>query len=416
MNVSKMQYDLIVVGSGPAGLAGAFFAAARGKKVLLLEKEKRFGGKLPISGGARCNVTNMLSADEQAGAFGKKSRFLLPALKNFPPEMTRDFFKTHGVPIEATDGFHCFPKSGKASDLVNVLLTLCQEQYVQCISGCKVRNLLVNDNMIYGVNCGEENFYAENVLLACGGKSYPKWCGSDSGYELAREVGHTVTPLFPAMTGLQCEEGWPSECAGISLQDTECAIDLAGEKMRCRGELLFTHNGISAFSVLDLAGRAAELLQFHSNIPLRINLFADMSKDEWQKRFAEWRQCKGKITAGKLLSEYLPKKLIQYIVPQSETPFARYPSDAAKQLLENLTALKLHAKDTENWHKAMVTRGGVALEEINMKTLESRLIPGLYFAGELLDVDGPCGGYNIQWALSSGALCGRQIKTQRTEK
>lgn len=409
MKNASEKYDLIVVGSGPAGLAGAFFSSIRGKKVLLLEKESRFGGKMPISGGARCNVTNILSAEEQAQAFGKKARMVLSALKNFPPQMTRDFFKSVGVPIEVTDGFHCFPRSGKASDLTDALLNGCREHFVECLNNMCVDELLFSDDKISGVRCGTKKFYSDNVLLACGGKSYPKWSGSDKGYTLAEQANHTITPLYPAMTGVQCVEEWPRECAGISFDDAECRIDIKGEKNVCRGELLFTHNGISAFAVLDLAGRVAQLLDEHETIPLKINLFASVSPEEWQSRFKLWRETRGKHSAGKILAEYLPKRLVAYLVPQSETPFARYPADAAKQLLENLTALKLHANATENWHKAMVTCGGVALSEVNMKTLESRLVSGLYFAGELLDIDGPCGGYNIQWALSSGALCGQKI-------
>lgn len=402
-------YDLAVIGSGPAGLAGAFFASARGKKVLLVEKEKRFGGKLPLSGGGRCNVTNVLSAEEQARAFGSSSRFLLPALRNFPPEKTRGFFNGLGVEIEVTDGFHCFPCSGKAQDLVNALLSGCQMQGVHCLSGTRAEELLFDGEQIRGIRCGGEEFCASSVLLACGGKSYPKWCGSEGGYLLARQAGHTVTPLYPAMTGLQCVESWPGECAGISLEDVTCAIDLPGEKMRCRGELLFTHQGISAFAVLDLAGRTAQLLEAHESVPLKLNLFAELSPEAWQERFRNWRQEKGKTPAGKLLCAFLPKRLVPHLVPEAETPWGRYPGGAARQLLKNLTALQLHARDTENWHKAMVTKGGVALDEVNMKTLESRLKKGLYFAGELLDLDGPCGGYNIQWALSSGALCGKSV-------
>ena len=186
-------------------------------------------------------------------------------------------------------------------------------------------------------------------------------------------------------------------------------IDLPGEKTVCRGELLFTHHGISAFAVLDLAGRVGELLEKAPEIPLKINLSASVTKEEWQKRFQIWRQSKGKSSAGKLMGEYLPKRLIPHLVPSPETPFARFPAEAAGKLLKNLTALTLHAKGVENWDKAMVTRGGVMLDGVNMKTMESRLLKGLYFAGELLDLDGPCGGYNIQWALSSGALCARSI-------
>ena len=403
------SYDLIVIGSGPAGLAGAAFASARGKRVLLLEKENRFGGKLPLSGGGRCNVTNVLSPDEMARAFGKKSRFLLPALRNLTPEGVRNYFKSHKCEIEVTDGFHCFPRSGKAMDLVNVFLKECEENGVEMLKSMRVEELLQEEGHIKGVRCGKQTFYAPAVLLACGGKSYPKWSGCEDGYTLARQTGHSVTPLFPAMTGVQCVEEWPGICTGISLADARCAIDLPGEKIFCRGELLFTHQGISAFAVLDLAGRVAELLQEHDVVPLRINLFANMNEKDWQSKFKEWRQKSGKSPVSKLLGEFLPKRLIPYIAPDSETPFARYSNEMSAKLLENLTALPLHARDTENWHKAMVTRGGVALDEVNMKTMESRLTPGLFFAGEVLDLDGPCGGYNIQWAISSGALCARSV-------
>ena len=404
------KYDLIVIGSGPAGLAAAAFASARKKQVLLLEKENRFGGKLPLSGGGRCNVTNILSPDEMAHAFGKKGRFMLPALRNFPPEGVRNFFDERDVPIEVTDGFHCFPRSGKALHLVNALLEECDSQGVERMTGVKVEELITENSRVAGVKGNGKLFHAANVLIACGGKSYPKWCGSEWGYTLARQGGHSVTQLYPAMTGLQCCEEWPGLCTGISFADTTCAIDLPGEKTLCRGELLFTHQGISAFAVLDLAGRVAELLEKRESVPLKINLFAQTTKEEWQQRFSAWRQSAGKTPAGKLLSEFLPKRVVPFIVPVPETPFARYSAANTKELLENLTALKLNAKDTENWHKAMVTKGGIALEEINTKTLESRITPGLFFAGEVIDLDGPCGGYNIQWALSSGALCGQSIK------
>ena len=411
MNDRTENYDLIVAGSGPAGLAGALWAARQNKKVLLLEKENRIGGKMPLSGGGRCNVTNILSAEEMARAFGKKERFLLPALRNFPPEKVREYFKERGVPIEVTDGFHCFPVSKKATDLVKALWDDCAENGVCRQTGMKVEKLLIEEGTLKGVRCaGGASFYAPNVLLSCGGKSYPDWCGSEWGYTLARQGGHTVTPLFPAMTGLQCTETWPGECAGISLEDVTCAIDLPGEKTICRGELLFTHQGISAFAVLDLAGRAAELLATRPEITVKLNLFARETPETWRSRFNTWRQTKGKTAAGKLCGEFLPKRLIPFLCPESETPFARYSAENAKTLLTNLTALTLHIKSTENWHKAMVTKGGVDLKEVNAKTMESRLLKGLYFAGELLDLDGPCGGYNIQWALSSGALCGRNIR------
>ena len=399
------KYDLIVVGSGPAGLAGAFFASAGGKKVLLLEKEKHFGGKLPISGGAKCNVTNILSAEEQAASFGKKARFLLPALKNFPPEMTRDFFAAHGVPIEIVDGFHCFPRSNRASDVVNALVNSCREQYVQCLNNICADELLAENQKITGVRCGTKIFYADNVLLACGGKSYPQLGATGSGYTIAAAAGHTIIPPLPAMTGVHTAQQWCAQCAGIALEDVETSIALPGEKERCRGELIFTDAGISAFAVLDISGRISELLQQMAKVPLKLNLFAGKNSDFWQQEFDRWRKTAPTRSVVRAPNQYMPRKLAGFLVPDSEVKLTNLSKTMRREIITNLTALPLDAIACP-WEKAMVTRGGVATAEIDPHTLESKIVRNLFFAGEVIDVDGPCGGYNIQWALSSGFTAG----------
>ena len=410
-NKHDERYDLAVIGSGPAGLAGAISAASAGAKVILLEKESRSGGKIPISGGGRCNLTNILDAENMARSFGDQWRFLIPALRSFPPEKLREFFDSRDVEIEVTDGFHCFPRSGKAAHIVETLLNECDLLGVRRQNNCKADEIIFENGRIAGVRAGGRNIFAKALLIASGGRSYPRYCGGTSGYELARQAGHRITPLFPAMTGVQCVEEWPKLCAGISLPDAECRIDLPGMKERCRGELLFTHSGISAFAVLDLSGRIAELLAEHEIVPLKVNFFAGTSKEEWLQRFQIWQQQHGTSNISKLLADFMPKRLIPFFLEQ-DCSAARFSAAARRQTAERLSSYTLHINAVEGWEKAMVTRGGVDISEVFPKTMESRLCPGLYFAGEVLAPAGPCGGYNIQWAFSSGSLAGTSAAQQ----
>lgn len=226
-------------------------------------------------------------------------------------------------------------------------------------------------------------------------------------YTLAKQAGHRIVTPLPAMTNLITRESWCGECAGISLPDAISWIDLPKERKHCcRGELLFTQNGVSAFAVMDHAGRVSELLQEMSTVPLRINLYAQYSAEDWQKIFAEWRQHSGKKQFISLLSNYFPRRLANWLLQGDCTIAAKRTAAQQQELLGKLISLPLNICGTGDWSRAMVTRGGVALDEVFPKTLESRLIANLYFAGEVLDIDGPCGGYNLTWAFASGRLAG----------
>lgn len=399
---------VIVAGSGPAGLHAAYAAAVAGAQVTVLEQLNNSGAKLLASGGGKCNVSNLLPLEDFARKFGPQWRFLLPALRNFSGDVLREFFALHGVELVAPDGFHLFPASFRARDVLELFTGELRRCKADIICGKCVRELLMENSAVCGVRCADgSEFPADRVIVTCGGRSYPALGGRGIGYELARQAGHQITPLFPAMAGLHTAETWVHECAGIALPDCTAYIDLPKfRKQPERGELLFTHNGFSAFAVLDMAGRVAQLLASNSSVPLRINFTPDVGRTQWCERFASWRKNSGSKKVLTLLAEYLPRKLAAALLENSDVTAARWCSADSAKLLTRLLECPFTVVGSDSWEKAMVTDGGVALKQIVPETMESRLVKGLFFAGEVLDVTGPCGGYNITWALASGKTAG----------
>ena len=401
------KYDTIIIGSGPAGLAAAAAASSSGARCLLLEQLPSPGRKLLASGGGKCNVTNVLSPEEMARAFERGGRFVKPALYEMGSEDICEYFYRRGVPLTLSDGFHYFPESAKASDILNALLDDAALHGCEFRYGCRVDGVASENGAVSGVVVQGKTLSASRVIVCCGGRSYSALGGNGGGYRVAESAGHTVVPPLPAMVGLQCKEEWVGSCAGISLPDVESRIALPREKGRCRGELLFTHTGISAFAVLDISGRVSELLTRHRIVPMRLDLTPECSSEEWAARFKTWQKSSGTVSVSRLLSEFFPRRLVNILCPQGAVKAAQFPASCRDELVKKITALELNITATDGWEKAMVTRGGVALEEVDPRTLESRIIRGLYFAGEVLDVDGPCGGYNISWALASGTAAGK---------
>lgn len=399
---------IAVIGSGPAGLAAGFAAATAGSRVMILEQRPAPGAKLLASGGGKCNVTNTLDMEHFARAFGRQWRFMLPALQNFHGDTLLDFFAAHQVKLAAADSFHYFPESGSARDVLNMFLRLITGANGELCCNTHVKELLISDQQVHGVCCADgSKIAADAVIIATGGKSFPALGGNDSGYDLARCAGHTVTELFPAMTGIHTAETWVHECAGIALPDCIARIDLpAYRKQPQRGELLFTHHGFSAFAILDLAETVARLLAKQPAVPLRINFTPEISREMWQQTFAGWKKNHGIKKVQTLLAEIFPRKLAAALLNDPDVTAARWKSADAETLLNNITDHPFTITATDSWDRAMVTAGGVALKHIDPDSLESRLTSGLFFAGEILDLTGPCGGYNITWALASGMLAG----------
>jgi predicted Rossmann fold flavoprotein len=405
------QYDKIIVGGGPAGLTAAIFAARNGNRVLLLERLNSPGKKLLATGGGHCNLTNTLPIETFARSFGKQWRFTLPAFQNFNPQSLCEFFRGLGVETESTDGFHVFPVSNKASDVLNALLSECRKLSVEILSGKPVKQLMIENGAIVGVITDSGEIKADKVIIACGGRSYPALGSNGSGYQLAKFAGHKIIEPLPALVELHCQEKWPGSCAGIALKSIR--IDVFPPKKSAEfaeGDFLFTHSGISGPAALNISGAVSELLHQNNSAEVFVNFFPGKTVSAWMNDFELWQKKDGKKQISKIISDFVPRRLAEIFCSESgceNTEASRLSRVSREKLSAMLSSCKLQITGTAGFDKAMVTRGGVSLKEINPQNMESRIVKGLHFAGEVIDIDGPCGGFNLQWAFSSAFLAGR---------
>ncbi len=413
MPLFPIETDVLVVGAGPAGLMAALAAASNGMRVTVLEQLGRPGAKLLASGGGRCNLTNTLSPGEFADRFGRQGRFMLPAMETLSADRLRELLGTWGVPTECPDGFHVFPVSNRAGDVLAALRRECERHGVYLRLGVKVEKLLMRDGAVCGVETDVGGVEASRVIVACGGKGYSGLGGTGGGYRLAAQAGHEIIEPVPGLVGLVTEASWPGSCAGVVIPDVELYVDLPKLRkstLHC-GDLLFTHRGISGIPVIDLSATVARLLTTRPTVPMRLNLLPGIPASEWERRLADWQKQDGRKTVRRLISQFLPNSVAEAVCREAgnvgERRAAELPKGGREKLLEWLTGIPLAVAGTEGFAKAMVTSGGVALNKVDPKTLQSRLVSGLYFSGEVLDLDGPCGGFNLQWAFSSGWLAGR---------
>ncbi|MBS1368813.1 MAG: aminoacetone oxidase family FAD-binding enzyme [Lentisphaeria bacterium] len=396
----------LVVGGGPAGLSAAIAAAESGLDVAVAECLPSPGRKLLASGSGKCNVTNLLPPDTFARRFLCGFRFVRPALFAYPPEMLKTFLSNLGVPLTAPDGFHCFPKSMRAGDVLDAFLGRCRTLGVRLLPDCAIGTLLLRNGAVCGAAAPDMRFETGRVILACGGMGYPALGGRGSGYELARQAGHAVVSPVPALVGLKAAEPWAAGLPGVILSD---ATTRFGKKLSGRGELIFTHTGVSGPAVLDLSGSAARQLAETGKAVLECS-WESRTPEEYRERFAAWQKHSGKKQLKSLLCTGFPTAFVHALCEAAAVPEERCAAQLRAEERDRLTAAlagyPLRISGTDGWNKAMATAGGVPPAEVNAGTLSSRIAAGLFFSGEMLDVGAPCGGYNIQWAVSSGRLAG----------
>ncbi len=408
------QYDLIVVGSGAAGMIAAITAARRNKKVLLLEKLSKLGAKLKATGGGRCNLTNTLPNDEFMARFGREGRFMTQALEAFDHKRLRSFFEEIGVESHAPDGYRVFPTTHNAGTILSALETEMMKQGIEVLCSQRVEELLFNEERVEGVRTQEKCFYAPNVVIATGGLGYPVLGAEGDGYPLAESAGHKITELFPAMMPLRTKETWVENCRADTIPKVELRVDLKkAKKLRAKGDLIFTKTGIRGPVVLDFAREVTPLIEKYGEVPLLLNLTKGKNEEELLQFFkTEIDKDPHQSTLDimkRLLPEALCIELCKLVNAECTSGFKRLSGEVRSGLIKILAWTPLTVTGHDGFKMAMITRGGVSLKEIRPETMESKVLKGLYFCGEVMNLDGPCGGYNLQWSFASGYLAGMSI-------
>lgn len=403
-----MKFDGIVVGGGPAGMFAAITAAKNGANVLLLERNDRLGKKLLITGKGRCNVTNHCSWQEVMQNIPRNGRFLFSALENFPPEEIESFFENAGCALKVERGNRVFPVSDKSQSVLDALKNELRKTHVT-VKTARVRSLLIEDDRITGVQTDTENFYANWVILATGGLSYPTTGSTGDGYRMAEEVGHTVTALEGSLVPL-CVEG--SDCPdmqGLSLRNVAVRLlDGKGKVLyKDFGELLFTHFGLSGPMALSasahLKGEGCQLI---------IDLKPALDEAKLNDRILRDLQMYQNRTMENALTDLLPRSMIPVVLRRAEIDSQLQANSLKKEQRRALVTLLKNFSFTISGKRpveeAIITTGGIKVGEVNPKTMESKKLPGLYFAGEILDCDAYTGGFNLQiaWATAYAAAMG----------
>ena len=401
---------IVVIGAGAAGMMAAMESSRHAARVLLLEKNNKTGVKILMSGGTRCNVTHDTDAQGIARAFGPAQRFLQPSLGALPPQAVVRLFNDAGVATKVESTGKVFPVSNRAVQVRDALHKMAVEAGVEIRTGTGVK-ALQKDGSRWSVVTPTETITADRVIVTVGGRSWPGCGTTGDAYEWMKSLGHRVVPPRPALVPLIGGEEWMHELSGLAIADSVASVLPVVGKQKAlvtrRGALLFTHFGFSGPAAMDVSGVMTAARSF-DQVKLVVDLVPQLSEDEVRVALSDRKCDGGRIKISSQLSRWLPNRLALAMVNEKGTDplIAEMPKSLLLHFTQRLKQLRLPVHDTRGFDKAEVTAGGVLLKEVNPRTMESRLHPGLFIAGELLDVDGPIGGYNFQAAFSTGRAAG----------
>jgi hypothetical protein len=402
------QYDVVVIGAGPAGLFCALQAGLSGRRILLFEKNKKPGEKLLISGSGQCNITHGGDIRGFLSHYGDHGNQVKPALFGFTNQDLITFFHEHGLPLISENNDKVFPRTRRAADILSLLIRECRERGV--ILHCDEPVLRVNRTTTgFEITTRHATYPTSVVVITTGGMSYPHTGSTGDGYRFSEELGQPVTGTAPALTPLKIRNYPFADLSGMSFESMRFTVWRSGSKIADRkGDVLFTHTGLSGPGILD----ASRNIQKDDEI--RLSFVAPMKREELaadlKKRAEENRNWQlGTLLAAYPIPERLNRKLLLLTKIPPDLKCAHFSALQRSKLIANCTEFPLTVSELGDFSIAMVTRGGVALDGVNMKTMESRILPGLYFAGEVLDIDGDTGGYNLQAAFSTAFMAAQNI-------
>ncbi len=408
---------IVVIGGGAAGLMAAITAAERGASVTLIEKNSDVGKKIRITGKGRCNVTNACFTEEIFGNIPTNHNFLYSAIYNFTNYDTMDFFENCGVALKEERGQRVFPVSDKASDIVSALKKRAIESGVRIVFD-RVTEITTDEDNVSSVKCEKGTYFADSVILATGGKSYPLTGSNGDGYVIAEKLGHTISKIKPALVPVETMED-TSHLMGLSLKNISVTVyDKNGKKKFSDfGEMLFTHFGMTGPVILSSSSHMGENPE---GFRVEIDLKPALDESALDKRILRDFEKYHNRNFENSLSDLLPNKMIDYIVMRSGIDRYKKVNSITKEERRNLLAalknLSFTVKKYRPVDEAIVTSGGINVKEINASTMESRRVKGLFFAGEVIDVDAYTGGFNLQIAFSTGHLAGEKAAERELGK
>lgn len=413
----KQPYDVIVIGAGAAGMMAAGTAARSGRRVLLIEKMEKSGRKVRISGKGRCNVTNARPAEEFASQVRTNAEFFAPAFAEFNNRAAIRFFERQGVKLEIERGERVFPKSGKAWDIANALLEYCIDNGVRTLYDTRVTQILTLGDRVFGVRYINKRGFERKeecaqVIVATGGVSYPATGSTGDGYAFAADLGHTVEPLRPSLTPLVSSHPQMKYIGRLLLRNVRATLYVDNEPVREEfGELGFSERGIEGAVALRMSRDAVDALIDERRVKLVVDLKPALTDEVLRERIARERaEMSSSEFFGELLRKLVPKQLVMPLAQEldihSKTYVGKITEAQVERLIRTLKGWTFPITDYAPFEYAVVTAGGVRCDEVNPYTMESRKVRGLYFAGEVLDLDANTGGYNLQIAFSTGRLAG----------
>lgn len=406
-----MTKKLVVIGAGPAGIMAAGKAAELGSEVLLLEKNSALGKKLSISGKGRCNVTNIGDIREFIASFSDNGSFLYSSLHSFNNLMLIELLRELGVETKVERGGRVFPISDKASEIVDALKRYLIKNNVEINLSEAVQKIIIEKNRVAGVLTDKRMIKADRVILCTGGKSYPGTGSTGDGYKWAQEAGHTIVKIRPSLVPLNISEDWVKSLQGLSLKNVEVTLYEGKKKVHKEfGEMLFTHFGVSGPVILTISRIVTNKQSQPGLFEIGINLKPALNEAELEKRIQRDFLKYQKKQIKNALNDLLPSKMIDVIIEQSAIEPEKYVHQLTKNerkiIRQKLTDLRLTVEGPRPLKEAIITAGGVSLKEVDPKTMESKIVRGLFFAGEILDIDAHTGGYNLQAAFSTGCAAG----------
>ncbi len=409
----SQDYDLIIIGAGAAGIIAAGVASKKGARVLVLEKMRAIGRKMLISGKGRCNISNDSYASHHFKKIHPNAKFLKKAYSQFFKDDILQILTDQGLEYKTERGGRIFPKSDKSKDVLDAISNWAFDKNVRLELNAQVTKIITNNNVIEGVEYlqfgQQKSVSAKSVIIATGGKSYPATGSTGDGYQLAKKLGHQITPPLPSLVPLETHGKLATKLMGLSLKNSNASLWINGKKENEEfGEMLFTHFGLSGPIILTLSRQAVLALDQNHKVEISIDLKPALDDLKLDTRLLRDLNENGKKQIDNLFKLWLPSKLIEPFMQLCEIEAGKLGHQITAEKRKNIRKLmkdfKFSIKTHRGYTEAIITQGGISTEQIDSKTMESKIIKGLYFAGEVIDLDADTGGYNFQIAYSTGSL------------